>query len=119
MITFLHRVILFKFFCAIGGIIMEQKSFQDLNLNNALLFSAALADPETSRLILECIFNYDITSLNVHAEHNLMFNSDCKYIRLDVFGTDQLDIKYDLEMQNKSEANLPLRSRFSSKRWSN
>ena len=29
---------------------MEQKSFQELNLNNAILFSAALGDEETCRL---------------------------------------------------------------------
>lgn len=33
---------------------MEQKNFQDLNLNNSMLFSAALGDEETCRLILEC-----------------------------------------------------------------
>ena len=91
---------------------MEQKNFQDLNLNNSLLFSAALEDKETCRLILECILDCNITSLEVHAEHNVLFNSDFKYIRLDVYGKDQLDISYDLEMQNRNEGNLPLRSRY-------
>ena len=91
---------------------MEQKSFQELNLNNAILFSAALGDEETCRLILECILDCDITSLIVHTEHNIMYSSDFKCIRLDVFGKDQLNINYDLEMQNNDEKNLPLRSRY-------
>ena len=91
---------------------MEQKNFQDLNLNNAILFSAALGDEETCRLILECILDCDITSLVVHTEYNILFSSDFKYIRLDVFGKDQLNISYDLEMQNKDEKDLPLRSRY-------
>lgn len=44
---------------------MEQKNFQDLNLNNSMLFSAALGDEETCRLILECILDCDISSLVV------------------------------------------------------
>ena len=88
---------------------MEQKNFQDLNLNNAILFSAALEDNETCRLILECILDCDITSLVVHTEHNILFSSDFKYIRLDVFGKDQLNITYDLEMkeQNCNEDDNP------------
>lgn len=46
---------------------MEQKNFQDLNLNNSMLFSAALEDEETCRLILECILDCDISSLVVYA----------------------------------------------------
>lgn len=99
------------FFCTIGGN-MEQKNFQDLNLNNSMLFSAALGDEETCRLILECILDCDISSLVVHTEHNILFSSDFKYIRLDVFGKDRLDISYDLEMQNENEGNLSLRSRY-------
>lgn len=63
---------------------MEQKSFQELNLNNAILFSAALGDEETCRLILECILDCDITSLIVHTEHNIIYSLDFKCIRLDV-----------------------------------
>lgn len=91
---------------------MAQRSFQDLNLNNVFLFSAALEDEETCRLVLECILDWRITELKVHTEHSILYNSDFKYIRLDVFGKDQLDISYDLEMQNENEGNLPLRSRY-------
>lgn len=91
---------------------MAQESFQDLNLNNSFLFSAALEDEETCRLVLECILDCNITNLRVHTEHNVLFNTDFKYIRLDVFGKDKLDVSYDLEMQNENEGNLPLRSRY-------
>lgn len=91
---------------------MAQESFQDLNLNNSFLFSAALEDEETCRLVLECILDCNITDLRVHTEHNVLFNTDFKYIRLDVFAKDKLDVSYDLEMQNEDEGNLPLRSRY-------
>ena len=91
---------------------MAQKSFQELNLSNNFLFSAALEDKETCKLVLECILDCNITDLVVHTEHNILFNTDFKYIRLDVFGKDMLDISYNLEMQNKNESNLPLRSRY-------
>ena len=34
---------------------MSNTSFQELNLSNAFLFPAALEDPETCRLVIECI----------------------------------------------------------------
>ena len=80
---------------------MEQKNFQDLNLNNAILFSAALGDEETCRLILECILDCDITSLVVHTEYNILFSSDFKYIRLDVFGLVKQTVRKSKRFMNE------------------
>lgn len=91
---------------------MANTKFKDLNLKNAFLFAAALQDSETCRIILEIILGKDIPALRVHTEHCLLYSSDFRSIRLDVYARDEVEISYNLEMQNGEKAELPKRSRF-------
>lgn len=91
---------------------MSNKSFQELNLNNKFLFPAALEDPITCRLVLGCIIEEPISELTVKVEYTKPYNSEFKCIRLDVYAKDVTEVSYNLEMQNKNEYNLPLRSRY-------
>lgn len=91
---------------------MERKSFEELNLSNAFLFSAAMEDSETCQLALECILDRHVGNVKVRTEYNVLYNNEFKCIRLDVLGQDELEVTYDLEMQNKDEKNLPKRSRY-------
>jgi len=92
---------------------MSNTSFQKLNLNNAFLFPAALEDPEICRLVIECIIGEVVGELKVKTEYTKLYNSELKYIRLDVYARDVVtEISYNLEAQNKNEYNLPLRSRY-------
>lgn len=50
---------------------MTRKKFKDLDLSNAFLFSAALADKETCRMVLEIILGHSVGAVNVRAEHRL------------------------------------------------
>lgn len=51
-----------------GGNHMARKKFEQLNLKDAFLFSAALEDPEACRLILELFLGHPISKVIVHAE---------------------------------------------------
>lgn len=88
------------------------KNFQDLNLSNAFLFAATMQDLDAFRLVLEMILGHPVGQVNVHAEHTVLFSSDYRSIRLDVYGNDALDVQYNVEAQNKNEKNLPKRSRY-------
>lgn len=90
----------------------QKKQFKDLDLSNAFLFSAALEDEETCRLVLECILGTSIDKVNVKAERSILFSSDFRCVRLDIFASDELNVGYNLEMQNADEGNLPQRSRY-------
>ena len=59
---------------------MARKKFEQLNLQDAFLFSAALEDPETCRLILELFLGYPINNITVHAEHSILLTSDFKSV---------------------------------------
>ena len=90
---------------------MAQKKFQDLNLSNAFLFAATLEDSETCRRILQILLNKVVTKVTVNAEHTMLYNSDYRSIRLDVFAeNDEGD--YNVEMQTENPGNLPKRSRY-------
>ena len=92
---------------------MSNTNFQELNLSNRFLFPAALEDPVTCRLVLECIVEEVTGELSVKVEYTKPYNSEFKCIRLDVYARDVVtEVSYNLEMQNKNEYNLPLRSRY-------
>lgn len=91
---------------------MVQKKFKDLDLKNAFLFAAALSDPETCKIILEVILGREIPSVRVHTEHTLMYSSELRSLRLDVYAADEMEVGYNLEMQNSRKEELPKRSRF-------
>lgn len=90
----------------------QKKNFQELNLKNAFLFSAVLNDEEICRTILELVLGMPIPQIEVHAEHSLLFSSDVKSVRFDVYARDKVKATYDLEMQGKNRGNLEKRSRF-------
>ena len=90
----------------------QKKQFKDLDLSNAFLFAAALEDEETCRLVLECILGTPVGKVKVKAERNVLFSSDFRLVRMDVFASGEWNVDYNLEMQNADEKNLPQRSRY-------
>ena len=92
---------------------MSNSNFQELNLSDNFLFPAALEDPITCRLVLECIIEEKVEELEIRVEYTKNYNSEFKCIRLDVYAKDAVTkISYNMEMQNRNEHNLPLRSRY-------
>ena len=92
---------------------MSNTNFQELNLSDRFLFQAALEDPITCRLILECIVEEEVGEVAIRTEYTRAYNSEFKCIRLDVYAKDVVtEVSYNLEMQNNNEYNLPLRSRY-------
>lgn len=88
------------------------KKFQDLDLSNAFLFAAALEDEEICRLVLEIILGEKLPRVKVHSEHTILYSTEYKSVRLDVYAKDEMEVSYDLEMQNSDEKNISKRSRF-------
>lgn len=89
-----------------------KKAFQELDLSNSFLFSAALEDEETCQLVLEIILGCKVPKVKVHAEHSILVNSEFKSVRLDIYASDEMQVNYNLEAQNENEGNLAKRSRF-------
>ena len=91
---------------------MARKRFQDLKLTDAFLFAVVMQDEEICHDTLELLLGQKVGKVHVSVEHTVLYNSDCRSIRLDVYAkTDGTD-DYDLEMQGTDSGNLPKRSRF-------
>ena len=69
---------------------MASTNFQELNLNHGFLFPAALEDPQTCRLVVECITGEKVGELEVKAEYTRLYDSELKCIRLDVYAKDTI-----------------------------
>ena len=108
---------------------MAKTSFSELNLKNAFLFAAVMSDTESCRLILEMILDKPIGKVSVNTEHSILLNSDYRSVRLDVYAIEdkqisggetayeteeagQLQVDYNVEMQNDRRTNLAKRSRY-------
>lgn len=91
---------------------MERKKFKELNLSNAFLFAAALADEETCEIVLELILGKKFPKVTVRTEHTVLFSSDFRSVRFDVYAKDEVQVSYNLEMQNQNKGNLPKRARY-------
>ena len=91
---------------------MSRKSFQELNLTDAFLFAVAMSDPVVLKDTLEILLEREIGELTVSVEQSLLFSSDNRSVRLDVFCNDDVLNSYNVEMQGDYEGNLPKRSRY-------
>ena len=94
---------------------MERKrNFQNLDLSNAFLFAAAMSDPITCSLVLELILDRTMGTVMVQSEKSILYSSDFRSARLDVYISENVRVDYDLEMENRitDKNNLPKRSRF-------
>ena len=91
---------------------MERKKFKELNLSNAFLFAAALADEETCGIVLELILGKKFPKVTVRTEYTVLFSSDFRSVRFDVYAKDEVQVSYNLEMQNQNKGNLPKRARY-------
>lgn len=90
----------------------QKKQFKDLDLSNAFLFATAMEDPEICKQVLEIIMEESIGTVSVKSERSILVSSDFRCVRLDVFASNEFNMGYNLEMQNKDEKNLPKRSRY-------
>lgn len=91
---------------------MVQKKFQNLDLKDAFLFAAALEDPETCRLVLELIMGRPVGPVKVQVEHSVLFSKDFRYVRFDVYASEETSVFYDMEMQNAHKEELAKRARY-------
>lgn len=91
---------------------MAQKKFQDLDLTDAFLFAAVLQNEEICHDLLELLLGKKVGKVRVNVEHAVLYSSDYRSIRLDVYASDEQAADYDLEMQGSDKGNLPKRSRY-------
>ena len=84
----------------------KSETFQELDLSNAFLFALVLGIPEVCRLVLELILGRPMGKIQVHVEKSLLYSSDFKSVRLDVYAShSDCDIE-DAEFQKNLQSRL-------------
>lgn len=96
---------------------MQQKQkmipLTQLNLTNRFLFDEVMDDSQTHRDVLSIILGHDVPLLNQNTtekEHRI--SPLARFIRMDVFATDEQNTVYNTEMQAKERDDLQRRSRY-------
>lgn len=76
------------------------------------MFAAAAEDKEVSQLLLETLLGIRVGRVKVNVEHTFLYSSDFRSVRLDVFASDEVEVRYNMEMENGDREALPQRSRY-------
>ncbi len=90
---------------------MARKKFEELDLCDPFLFAAALEDEVICRLILEMILGQPVANKSPCRSRFCTVLISEAY-QLDIYASDEVQVEYDIEMQNEDEHNLPKRSRY-------
>ncbi len=89
------------------------KPFKDLTIKDAFMFAAVMANPDQCGPFLEMVLDMDIVDLHVVTEKTMVYHPQYHGIRLDVLAEeDGTKRRFNIEMQVKSEIDLPKRSRY-------
>lgn len=92
---------------------MGRRQLAELNLLDRFLFNEAMEDPENMKMVLDIIFEQDISLKSApQSEKEVRTLPDNRQVRLDVYAWDEEENVYDTEAQKEDTKNLPKRSRF-------
>ncbi len=89
----------------------NRKKLQDLTIRDNFLFAAVMAQQENCKRFLEILLNIQIERIEISYEKSIIYNPECKGIRLDVYARDEANTRYDIEMQ-VAKAELGKRTRY-------
>ena len=90
---------------------MSNKKFQDLTIRNGFMFAAVMMQDDNSKKFLEMLLQVPIKEVIVSYEKSLIYNPECKGVRLDVYVCDENNTRYDIELQ-VAQQELGKRTRY-------
>ena len=90
----------------------RNKRLQDLTIKDNFMFCAVMSEEENCIRFLEMVLGFPISRIDVSYERNMVYHSEYKGIRLDVYAKDQNNKRYNVEMQVKRDVALVKRSRY-------
>ena len=89
------------------------KPFKDLTIKDAFMFAAVMVNPDKCGPFLEMVLDMEIVDLHVITEKTMVYHPQYHGIRLDVLAEEKgRKRRFNIEMQVKSEIDLPKRSRY-------
>ncbi|MBR5595979.1 MAG: Rpn family recombination-promoting nuclease/putative transposase [Lachnospiraceae bacterium] len=89
----------------------NKRKFQELTIRDSFMFAAVMVQDDNCKKFLEMLLGINIKKIEISYEKCLIFNPDCKGVRLDVYANDENNTRYDVEMQ-VAEQELGKRIRY-------
>ena len=89
----------------------SRRRFQDLTIRNGFMFAAVMMQDDNSKKFLEMLLQVPIKEVVVSYEKSLIYNPECKGVRLDVYVQDENNTRYDIELQ-VAQQELGKRTRY-------
>lgn len=89
----------------------RRRKFQELTIRDNFMFAAVMMRDDNCKKFLEMLLGIKIQKLEVSYEKSIIFNPECKGVRLDIFADDENNTRYDIEMQ-VAEQDLGKRVRY-------
>lgn len=77
----------------------NKRNFKDLTIRDNFMFAAVMMEDDNCKKFLEMLLEIEIEKIEVSYEKSIIFNPDCKGVRLDVYAKDENNTRYDIEMQ--------------------
>ncbi len=90
----------------------KKKTLRELTLKDNFMFGAVMSDEENCRRLLELILQIPIERVTVSKEKTIIYNPECKGVRLDVYAKDEKNTHYNVEMQTVLKRALEKRTRY-------
>ena len=90
---------------------MSRRKFQELTIRDNFMFAAVMMRDDNCKKFLEMLLGIKIQKLEVSYEKSIIFNPECKGVRLDIYTDDENNTRYDIEMQ-VAEQDLGKRVRY-------
>lgn len=81
----------------------DKKKFKDLTIRDNFMFAAVMMYQDNCKQFLEMLLGIQIKQIDIGYEKSLVFNPECKGVRLDVYASDENNTRYDIEMQVASQ----------------
>lgn len=89
----------------------KKKKLKDLTIRDNFMFAAVMMQGDNCKQFLEMLLGIEIERIQISYEKSIIYNPECKGVRLDVFAKDEYNTCYDIEMQVETEC-LGKRTRY-------
>lgn len=91
---------------------MSKKTLNELTLKDNFMFGAVMTNEENCRKFLNLVLDFPVDKVEVCKEKSMIYHSEYKGIRLDVYAKGRENTHYNIEMQVVKKPALGRRSRY-------
>ena len=90
----------------------RKKQLKELTLKDNFMFGAVMMEEENCKRFLELALGFPIERVEVSKEKSIVYHPEYKGVRLDVYGKNEHNTRYNVEMQVAKKAELGKRVRY-------